>query len=188
MNDVPLINKNDINSINTSIIAIKKQLMQLNEAVGLIDTPDINIDLTPFVKKTDIVDTVQSDNMNPVTSNAVEKNALLKSDFDNFVLLGKKGTTGQLALNDSLANYSLIMVGVSLETTNLRMQPQLLPTLLLKNRTTASNCLVASIFYDTQNFITFMYHYVDDTHINLSRVAYSSGWSSNGYFTIWGIK
>lgn len=71
MNDVPLVNKNDINSINTSIIAIKKQLKQLNEAVGLIDTPDINIDLTPFVKKTDVVDAVQSGNMNPVTSNAV---------------------------------------------------------------------------------------------------------------------
>ena len=71
MNDVPLVNANDINSINTSIIAIKKQLMQLNEAVGLIDTPDVNIDLIPFVKKTDIVNTVQSGNLNPVTSNAV---------------------------------------------------------------------------------------------------------------------
>ena len=35
MNDVPLVNKNDINSINTSLIAIKKQLKLLNEAVGL---------------------------------------------------------------------------------------------------------------------------------------------------------
>ncbi len=71
MNDVPLVNVNDINSINTSIIAIKKQLMQLNEAVRLIDTPNVNIDLTPFVKKTDVVDVVQSGNLNPVTSNAV---------------------------------------------------------------------------------------------------------------------
>ncbi|MBO7714201.1 MAG: hypothetical protein J6S85_11560 [Methanobrevibacter sp.] len=71
MNDVPLVNANDINSINTSIIAIKKQLMQLNEAVGLIDTPDVNIDFNPFVKKSDVVNTVQSGNMNPVTSNAV---------------------------------------------------------------------------------------------------------------------
>ncbi len=71
MNDVPLVNANDINSINTSIIAIKKQLRQLNEAVGLIDTPDVNIDLAPFVKKSDVVDVVQSGNLNPVTSNAV---------------------------------------------------------------------------------------------------------------------
>ena len=81
MNDVPLVNVNDINSINTSIIAIKKQLMQLNEAVGLIDTPNVNIDLTPFVKKTDVVDVVQSGNLNPVTSNAVATALSTKLDY-----------------------------------------------------------------------------------------------------------
>jgi hypothetical protein len=69
MNDVPLIQKADINSINTSIIAIKKQLKQLNEALGLVDVP--NIDTSVFVKKSDVVDVVESGNMNPVTSNAV---------------------------------------------------------------------------------------------------------------------
>ncbi len=69
MNDVPLIQKADINSINTSIIAIKKQLKQLTEAVGLIDVPDV--DTSVFVKKTDVVDVVEADNMSPVTSNAV---------------------------------------------------------------------------------------------------------------------
>lgn len=69
MNDVPLIQKADINSINTSIIAIKKQLKQLTEAVGLIDVPDV--DTSVFVKKTDVADIVEADNMNPVTSNAV---------------------------------------------------------------------------------------------------------------------
>ena len=71
MNDVPLVNKNDINSINTSLIAIKKQLKQLNEAVGLIDVPDV--DLTPFVRKDEVVDVIESGNMNPVTSNAVSQ-------------------------------------------------------------------------------------------------------------------
>ena len=70
MNDVPLVQKNDINSINTSLIAIKKQLKQLTEAVGLIDVPDLP-DLSPYVKKSDVVDVVESGNMNPVTSNAV---------------------------------------------------------------------------------------------------------------------
>ena len=69
MNDVPLIQKADINSINTSIIAIKKQLKQLNEALGLVDMP--SIDTSVFVKKSDVVDVVESGNMNPVTSNAV---------------------------------------------------------------------------------------------------------------------
>jgi hypothetical protein len=69
MNDIPLIQKADINSINTSIIAIKKQLKQLNEALGLVDMP--SIDTSVFVKKSDVVDVVESGNMNPVTSNAV---------------------------------------------------------------------------------------------------------------------
>ena len=69
MNSIPLAKTNNINDINTSIIAIKKQLKELEEALGLIDG---NIpDVSPFVKKSDIVDTVTSGNMNPVTSNAV---------------------------------------------------------------------------------------------------------------------
>ena len=70
MNDVPLVKDNNINSINTSLIAVKKQLKQLTEAVGLIDVPDLP-DLSPYVKKADVVDVVESGNMNPVTSNAV---------------------------------------------------------------------------------------------------------------------
>lgn len=70
MNDVPLVKDNKINDINTSIIAIKKQLKQINETVGLIDISDAP-DLSPYVKKSDIVDVVASGNMNPVTSNAV---------------------------------------------------------------------------------------------------------------------
>lgn len=66
MNDVPLVQKNDINSINTSLIAVKKQLKQLTEAVGLID-----VDTSVFVKKSEVVDAVEAGNMNPVTSNAV---------------------------------------------------------------------------------------------------------------------
>lgn len=69
MNDVPLIKTNSINDINTSLIAIKKQLKQLNEALGLVDAPDV--DTSVFVKKSDVVDVVESGNMNPVTSNAV---------------------------------------------------------------------------------------------------------------------
>lgn len=70
MNDVPLVKTNNIHDINTSIIAIKKQLRIINEALGLIDIPDAP-DLSPYVKKTDVVDVVESGNMNPVTSNAV---------------------------------------------------------------------------------------------------------------------
>ena len=101
MNDVPLIQKADINSINTSIIAIKKQLKQLTEAVGLIDVPDIP-DLSPFVKKTDVVDVVEADNMNPVTSNAVAEVVPVgtiiaqykKTSITGYLYLDGRDTTG----------------------------------------------------------------------------------------------
>ena len=70
MNEVPLIQDVRKNDINTSIIAIKKQLKQLIEAVGLIESPN-SPDMSPYVKKTDIVDNVQIGNQNPVTSNGV---------------------------------------------------------------------------------------------------------------------
>lgn len=73
MNDVPLVKDNKINDINTSIIAIKKQLKQLNEAVGLIDIPDMP-NLSLYIKKSDVVNTVTSGDMHPVTSNAVARN------------------------------------------------------------------------------------------------------------------
>lgn len=81
MNDVPLVKDNKINDINTSIIAIKKQLKQLNEVVGLIDIPDMP-DLSPYIKKSDVVDTVTSGDMHPITSNAVA-NALKTTVYSN---------------------------------------------------------------------------------------------------------
>ena len=70
MNDVPLIQNADVNSINTSIIAIKKQLNQISELLGLIDIPDAP-DLSPFVRKDEVADVIEADNLNPVTSGAV---------------------------------------------------------------------------------------------------------------------
>lgn len=81
MNDVPLIKTNSINDINTSLIAIKKQLKQINEAVGLIDIP--SVDTSSFVKKSDVVDTVESGNLNPVTSNAVAESCCRFPDYAN---------------------------------------------------------------------------------------------------------
>lgn len=67
---IPLVQNNEKDSINTSIIAIKKNLERINSILGLVDSGS-DIDTSEFVKKSDIVDVVQSGNMNPVTSNAV---------------------------------------------------------------------------------------------------------------------
>ena len=69
MNDIPLVQTNNIQDINTSIIAIKRQLTQISELIDSIsvDSPDIS----QYVKKTDVVNVVEGSNLNPVTSNAV---------------------------------------------------------------------------------------------------------------------
>ena len=67
---IPLVQNNEKDSINTSIIAIKKNLERINSILGLVDSGS-DIDTSEFVKKSDIVDVVQSGNMSAVTSNAV---------------------------------------------------------------------------------------------------------------------
>ena len=67
---IPLVQNNEKDSINTSIIAIKKNLERINSILGLVDSGS-DIDTSEFVKKSDIVDVVQSGNFQPVTSNAV---------------------------------------------------------------------------------------------------------------------
>jgi hypothetical protein len=88
MNAIPLINnipKSNINGnekqlrqeINTSLVALKKEAGTLegliNEAAQMLVTINNRIATleNDTVKKSDIVDVVQSGNMNPVTSNAV---------------------------------------------------------------------------------------------------------------------
>lgn len=63
---IPLIQNVEKQDINTSIIAIKKELQTLQDKEVAVD-----IDLSDYVKKDDVADVVEADNLNPVTSNAV---------------------------------------------------------------------------------------------------------------------
>ena len=89
MNDVPLVQNNEKDSINTSIIAIKKNLERINSLLGLVDSgePDlsglatkqelenavteINDTIDEVETSLQPVNTVTSGNMHSVTSNAV---------------------------------------------------------------------------------------------------------------------
>ena len=126
MNDVPLVKDNNINSINTSIIAIKKQLRQIVEAVGLIDIPDMP-DLSPFVRKDEVVDTVQSGNNNPVTSNAVADNTVPSriytdvdlntlTDFGAYKVSFSDPAQATTTLHYPSANFGTLFVNRSLAT------------------------------------------------------------------------
>lgn len=81
---IPLINEVNKNDINTSIIAIKKDLERINTLLGLNNTEEIDTSIFATKEeleqaKTDLapVDTVTSGNMHSVTSNAVY-NALIR--------------------------------------------------------------------------------------------------------------
>lgn len=71
MDEVPLIEKVQKNDINTTIIAIKKQLKELNALLGLIDIQSDKQDLSPYVRKDEVIDEVKRFDLSPVTSNAV---------------------------------------------------------------------------------------------------------------------
>ena len=66
---IPLVQNNEKDSINTSIIAIKRNIERINMLLGLSNSEEI--DTSEFVKKSDIVDEVTVGNMQSVTSNAV---------------------------------------------------------------------------------------------------------------------
>ena len=68
---IPLVQNNEKDSINTSIIAIKRNIERINMLLGLSNSEEI--DTSEFVKKSDIVDEVTVGNMQSVTSNAVAK-------------------------------------------------------------------------------------------------------------------
>jgi hypothetical protein len=68
---IPLVQKAEKDDINTSIIAIKRNIERINMLLGLSNSEDI--DTSEFVKKSDIVDEVTLGNMQSVTSNAVFK-------------------------------------------------------------------------------------------------------------------
>lgn len=105
MNDVPLIQKADINSINTSIIAIKKQLKQLNEAVGLIDIPDVPSNV---LTRNDLADSVTSGNMNPVTSNAVAEKCTRFPDYSENLFTSSTDINTWTAPKDCWFEWSFV--------------------------------------------------------------------------------
>ena len=75
---IPLVQNNEKDSINTSIIAIKRQIERINMLLGLSNSEEI--DTSKFATKEELqqavtdlqpVDEVTVDNMHSVTSNAV---------------------------------------------------------------------------------------------------------------------
>ena len=92
---IPLVQNNEKDSINTSIIAIKRQIERINMLLGLSNSEEI--DTSVFATKDELqqavtdlqpVDEVTADNMQSVTSNAVAnalENYATKTQLNNFI-------------------------------------------------------------------------------------------------------
>ena len=110
---IPLIQKPDKDDINTSIIAIKRNIERINMLLGLSNSEEI--DTSKFATKEELqqavtdlqpVDEVAVDNMHSVTSNAVA-NAVKTITLWS----GDCHTPSQeLVLNDNISNYKLLLV------------------------------------------------------------------------------
>ena len=109
---IPLVQNNEKDSINTSIIAIKRNIERINMLLGLSNSEEI--DTSEFVKKSDIVDEVTVGNMQSVTSNAVAEALTPVPVSGNFRFKsGYSGATGsgfdfcyQIAKNIIFVEYS----------------------------------------------------------------------------------
>lgn len=120
---IPLVQEATKDAINTSIIAIKRNIERINMLLGLSNSEEI--DTSEFVKKSDIVDEVAVGNMHSVTSNAVAN--LLIGEVDNSISTttttytapksgfyyimydcgGNGGATDDLYLNDKIIGFGL---------------------------------------------------------------------------------
>ena len=95
---IPLVQNNEKDSINTSIIAIKRQIERINALLGLSNSEEI--DTSVFATKDELqqaitdlqpVDEVTADNMQSVTSNAVAK--YIKTEDVSFTLSANSWST-----------------------------------------------------------------------------------------------
>jgi hypothetical protein len=121
---IPLVRNNTKDAINTSIIAIKKNLERINTLLGLVDSSEP--DLSGFATKQELedtvteinntidevetslqpVDTVTSGNMHSVTSNAVYTELLNYASKKDVMPL-VKSVTGNTSASLSIADLPL---------------------------------------------------------------------------------
>lgn len=97
---IPLVQDSNKDSINTSIIAIKRNIERINMLLGLVDSGGSDPDLSGLATKQELQDAVNSlqpvdevtlDNMQSVTSNAVAENFIHLKKRDFSANTGSKG-------------------------------------------------------------------------------------------------
>lgn len=111
MSGIPLVQDNEKDSINTSIIAIKRALERINQLLGLSDGGGSDPDLSGLATKQELQDAVNSlqpvdevtlNNMQSVTSNAVARANTWVDVTSTWVASAKS------RFNDTNFNYKVV--------------------------------------------------------------------------------
>lgn len=158
---IPLVQNNEKDSINTSIIAIKRNIERINMLLGLSNSEEI--DTSEFVKKSDIVDEVTVGNMHSVTSNAVAEVLSLK---DTEVITGGVWSIdgGNSVIKKKVYRYnvaSITTAGIALKS---NFEINILNIISLR----------ATIVSPTTKIITNAYCYIYDKTLYIYEQVYGS--------------
>ena len=185
---IPLVQNNDKDAINTSIIAIKRNIERINMLLGLNNNSE-DIDTSEFVKKSEITDEVAIDNMQSVTSNAVAEACPKKTDFNREIYLGENTSNGTITLTKPLSNYNLIRVQALFATSlyGYRTVETYVPVWELKKRNATNNALLVCGCTGGGASGSVMFYYVDDTHIATFNRETTSSWNGTVYCTFYAI-
>ena len=185
MNTIPLVQSNEKEAINTSIIAIRKNLEKINEVLGLIDTSDNSTDLSIYVKKADVANVVEENNLNPITSNAVFKNRpSVKKIFDQ----NATSTSSTYDISESVLNFDFIICVATMYGSSRQRTTLIIPKNEVKVNTGNSNdddYVLEATLSETTRRITW--NFPSETTLKLG---YRDGTSGNlPYFkAIYGVN
>ena len=113
---IPLVQEATKDAINTSIIAIKRNIERINMLLGLSNSEEI--DTSEFVKKSDIVDEVTVGNMQSVTSNAVAECCPRFPDYAHQIII-PNNSSSWIATEDCYVIYNAVStIAVTLKINN----------------------------------------------------------------------
>jgi hypothetical protein len=166
---IPLVQNNEKDSINTSIIAIKRNIERINMLLGLVDSgsPDLSglatkqeLEDAITQVETDLapVDEVTVGNMQSVTSNAVYNKIKYTYDTNFLVTSGNSATEVSVATRFPINNFNYLIFVIRWGNDPYIYDTRILPTDVFAT-------VNRQIFVQNVDGARARFRYVDNTHI-----------------------
>ena len=180
---IPLVQNNEKDSINTSIIAIKRNIERINMLLGLSNSEEI--DTSKFATKDELqqavtdlqpVDEVTVDNMHSVTSNAVYNKIKYTYDTNFLVTSGNSATEVSVETRFPINNFTYLIFVIRWNNHPYIYDTRILPTGIFAT-------VNRQIFVQNVDGARARFRYVDNTHIKC-QMEYAV---NNPYYEVIGI-